>query len=108
MEGYLGETVIDINESKYANYSRSDWAMLWIETCGGYDGGHHKTWVIDQTVRILKGTKVIVKLARWKNGQTEERFMLDSPSEEYLKWVEEMKSGEDGPDTYEYDCGIAP
>ncbi len=50
---------------------------------GGFDGAHHKTWVIDQMVRCLL-------------------------AEKYDKWVEEVCSGNDGPDTYEWDTGIAP
>ena len=50
---------------------------------GGIDGGHHKMWVIDQMVRLLAGP-------------------------DYEKWVAEHNDGEDGPDTYEWDCGIAP
>jgi hypothetical protein len=50
---------------------------------GGIDGAHHKAWVIDQMVRILAGS-------------------------DYDKVVADAKSGEDGPDTYEWDTGIAP
>ena len=50
---------------------------------GGYDGSHHKTWVIDQTLRILAG-------------------------DAYEELVADFKDGEDGPDTYEWDTGIAP
>lgn len=50
---------------------------------GGIDGAHHKTWVIDQMVRALTGDKYDVLVAK-------------------------AKDGEDGPDTYEWDCGIAP
>jgi hypothetical protein len=42
---------------------------------GGIDGGHHKTWVIDQMVRALAGG-------------------------DYKRIVTEAKAGEDGPDTY--------
>jgi len=108
MEGYLGETIIDIKESKFANFTQSDFVMLWIEHYGSIDGAHHKDWVLDQVSRILKGTKVIISLAKWKNGHEEYRFELDEPTIEYYKWVEEMKYGEDGPDTYEYEYGIAP
>lgn len=51
--------------------------------CGGIDGAHHKAWVIDQMVRILAG-------------------------DEYENVVRDAKAGEDGPDTYEWDEGIAP
>lgn len=50
---------------------------------GGIDGDHHKAWVLDQVVRILA-------------------------EDEYDKIVSEAKDGEDGPDTYEWDEGIAP
>ncbi|UCG53778.1 MAG: hypothetical protein JSW58_08565 [Candidatus Latescibacterota bacterium] len=62
---------------------RVDKALEIIESYGGIDGGHHKTWVIDQVVRALVG-------------------------ERYAEWVAEQKNGEDGPDTYEWDEGIAP
>ena len=50
---------------------------------GGFDGGHHKAWVIDQMVRALTG-------------------------HEYNAFVKDVCSGEDGPDTYAWDEGIAP
>lgn len=50
---------------------------------GGIDGDHHKAWVIDQMVRQLAG-------------------------DDYDKLVAEACSGEDGPGSYEWDCGIAP
>ena len=50
---------------------------------GGIDGAHHKDWVINQMVRILAGNK-------------------------YEQVVKEAKAGEDGPDTYSWEVGIAP
>lgn len=50
---------------------------------GGIDGDHHKTWVIDQMVRALAGKK-------------------------YDALVKEACDGEDGPNTYTWDCGVAP
>ena len=50
---------------------------------GSFDGDHHKMWVIDQMVRALTGKK-------------------------YEKWVAEFQDGEDGPETYLWDEGIAP
>lgn len=54
-----------------------------IERYGGSDGEHHKQWVIDQVVRRILGDR-------------------------YPQWVINMRAGEDGPDTYEWDEGIAP
>ncbi|MBC9705311.1 MAG: hypothetical protein H9W81_10130 [Enterococcus sp.] len=49
----------------------------------GFDGSHHKDWVIDQIVRALTGDK-------------------------YNEFVEVFCNGEEGPDTYKWDTGIAP
>jgi hypothetical protein len=50
---------------------------------GGIDGDHHKSWVIDQMVRLLAG-------------------------DQYDKIVTKAKAGEDGPETYSWNVGIAP
>ena len=50
---------------------------------GSIDGAHHKMWVIDQMVRALAGDK-------------------------YDELIRAFKDGEDGPETYEWDTGIAP
>ena len=49
----------------------------------GFDGAHHKDWVIDQMVRALTG-------------------------DGYTDWVKAWEDGEDGPNTYEWQTGIAP
>lgn len=50
---------------------------------GQIDGDHHKAWVIDQVLRLL----------------TRER---------YEQVIDEYCAGEDGPETYSWDEGIAP
>lgn len=50
---------------------------------GGIDGDHHKQWLIDQILRGVTG-------------------------EHYDVTVEQWNHGEDGPNTYEWDIGIAP
>ena len=50
---------------------------------GGTDGAHHKQWLLDQIVREITG-------------------------KDYEKWVSEYEDGEDGPETYLWDKGIAP
>lgn len=50
---------------------------------GGIDDDHHKAWVIDQMVRVLAG-------------------------DEYEEIVREACDGEDGPNTYNWNVGIAP
>ena len=65
--------------------ARVEQALREIRNHGGFDGGHHKQWVLDQVVRHLTGTP-----------------------ERYRQWVREYEDGEDGPHTYEWDEGIAP
>lgn len=108
---FLGEEVVDICTTKYAMYKPHDWVFLYIEMHGQIDGSRHKDWLIDQIARILKGTKVIVKLAKWDDNnliREKERFDLGYASEEYNNWVKEMCDGEFGADTYSYNVGIAP
>ena len=50
---------------------------------GGIEGDHHRAWVIDQMVRVLATTQ-------------------------YDALVAEARAGEDGPETYDWDVGIAP
>jgi len=74
---------------------------------GGTDGAHHKAWVIDQMVRALTGCPMVEKTAKDPAGKTytyEDR----GESQEYRDWVTGTKDGEDGPETYYWDEGIAP
>lgn len=108
MKGYLGETVVEQKDTQYKEYKPQDWSMYFIERYGGIDGAHHKDWGLDQVCRILKGTAIEIKIAKWDNGQIEHRINTGNPSQEYLDWVFEMCEGEDGPNTYSYDEGISP
>lgn len=63
--------------------TKIDEALNMIDECGGFDGGHHKQWVLDQVVRILT-------------------------QENYNEWVREYEDGCDGQNTYSWDIGIAP
>lgn len=63
--------------------TREQKALDLILRYGGIDGAHHKQWVLDQVVRALTGDK-------------------------YDEWVATYCDGEDGPDTYAWDEGIAP
>ena len=57
-------------------------ALDLIYRYAGTDGAHHKQWVLDQVVRVL--------------------------ADDYKAWVADWESGEDGPQTYEWDEGVAP
>lgn len=62
--------------------TRIEEALDLITRYGGIDGDHHKTWVLDQVVRLL--------------------------APDYDEWVRNYQHGEDGPETYLWDAGIAP
>lgn len=68
---------------KMGEQERIEMALDLAWRFGQIDGDHHKEWVIDQMVRALTG-------------------------DQYDQWVSRAKSGEDGPDTYSWDEGIAP
>lgn len=114
--GYLGEELVKQEDTEeFKDYTPSDWAMYFISCYGQIDGAHHKAWVLDQVARILKGTQVEIKRASWSDGYSEYRIStVDESSDEYNKWVIEMKgelqSDEDEEPEYEYDYdeGIAP
>lgn len=115
MKNYLGEFPVDVAKHPvYSKWIAADWAMLFIGKYGGIDGDHHKTWVLDQVARILKGTPVVVVQARWNNHEPEDRFTVASPpSKTYTQWVKEMKGPWVKTKYYEgweygYDEGIAP
>ena len=62
---------------------RIDQAITLAIRYGGIDGEHHKAWVIDQMVRVLAG-------------------------DQYDTIVIRAKAGKNGPNTFEWNCGIAP
>lgn len=80
---------------------------LEIAKDGGIDGAHHKAWVIDQMVRALTGCPMVTRTAKDANGATYE-YEAQGESAEYTAWVAGFRDGDDGPNTYEWDCGIAP
>lgn len=55
------------------------------ENYGQIDGAHHKMWVIDKMIKTLCGSQI-----------------------EYDRFIEEYEEGDDGPETYDWDTGIAP
>lgn len=107
MAKYLGETLVSQNDvEEFKSFNQSDWAMYFIERYGQIDGEHHKVWVFDQVARLLKGTSVIIKLAKWDDGSFEYRVCLsDKQNLEYIKWRKEIFGDFDEHDYYE---GIAP
>lgn len=74
---------------------------------GGIDGAHHKDWVIDQMVRALTGCPMEKATALDCNKKVYE-YEHQGVSEEYAKLIKEACDGEDGPETYSWEEGIAP
>jgi hypothetical protein len=95
----ISQTITDVSKSGIIGYSipkqieinhvaplreKIEKAIDLAVEYGGIDGAHHKMWVIDQIIQILAG------------------------EERYNQIVADSCSGEDGPNTYEWDEGIAP
>lgn len=74
---------------------------------GGTNGSHHKMWVIDQMVRCLTGCPTVKSINPHAHGGPLEVEGLGE-SDEYKRWLAERCAGSDGPNTYEWDAGIAP
>ncbi|WP_319533401.1 hypothetical protein [uncultured Cohaesibacter sp.] len=74
---------------------------------GGIDGAHHKAWVIDQMVRALTGCPDVTGEALGPNN-VPYSYLAQGESKEYQKLVKNACKGEDGPETYSWDTGIAP
>ncbi len=58
-------------------------------------------------VRDLTGCPLITKTGKDCNGKAYS-YEASGESQEYLQWVQEHNDGDDGPNTYEWDEGIAP
>lgn len=74
---------------------------------GGVDGDHHKAWAIDQMVRALTGCPVEQAQALDYRG-VPYVYEHQGESKEYTDLVAQACSGEDGPNTYDWDCGTPP
>ena len=74
---------------------------------GQTDGEHHKAWAIDQMVRAVTGCPIIEDTSLDYKGE-QYTFERQGESAEYLEWVRAYCDGEDGPETYRWDEGIAP
>jgi hypothetical protein len=81
-------------------------ALNFAASYGTEDGAHHKMWVIDQMVRCLTGCP-LEERTTVING-TPYPFQELGESDEYRTFVAEHNAGEEGPDTYSWDEGIAP
>jgi hypothetical protein len=71
----------------------------------GHDGAHHKDYCIDQMVRALTGCLMVERSATDVNGRSYS-YSAQGESPEYLEFVRRFCAGEDGPNTYDWECGI--
>jgi hypothetical protein len=81
---------------KLKSQKRIEQALEIARRYGQTDGSHHRLWVIDQMVRALTGCPAA------PTGE------FAGESEEYRYFVERSCEGDDGPDTYEWETGVAP
>lgn len=74
---------------------------------GGIDGAHHKDWTIDQMVRALTGCPLEVEHVVPTEGESYS-YQSQGESQDYKDLIRDACAGEDGPQTYNWDTGIAP
>ena len=88
---------------------RIDRALELAVQYGGIGGDHHKAWVIDQMVRELTGCPTVQRESPfpWADGKKHIVATLGE-AVEYHEFVRKAREGEDGPETYDWDTGIAP
>jgi hypothetical protein len=77
------EWMISEVEVPETDAERIELAIRTAMDLGSFDGDHHKQYALDQVVRILAGDR-------------------------YEQLVADWCAGEDGPETYSWDEGIAP
>lgn len=83
MEAAINSLLLALDSDDRLAKERIESALDVLTRYGQTDGAHHKTWVIDQAVRALTG-------------------------DGYAEHIRKACDGEDGPDTYGWDVGIAP
>lgn len=74
---------------------------------GGFPGEHHKSWLIDQMVRVLTGCVAREEERTDKYGNKYWVEILEN-SDDYNEFVRDFCSGDNGPNTYEWNTGTAP
>ncbi len=107
MEVKLNREIVDIKNTPFADYKQQDWVLYFIERFGQYSGDHHKTWVLDQIVRILKNCPIEITVIRIDDDTNNYSIRMPIVSEEYVEWANNMKIDDSG-DEVEYDPGVAP
>ncbi len=86
---------------------RIEKALDYAVRYGGIDGDHHKAWAIDQMVRALTGCPMVAMTGHYGDGESYE-YETQGESDQYRVLVAAACDGEDGPETYGWDEGIAP
>jgi len=102
---YKGESKVKkLKGTPFENYTTIDWIRYFIDHYGGFDGAHHKDWVLDQVMRISYGTPVEVYRAIWDSSEYKnEEFHVrtGNPTQEYNNYVSQY-------DDSDYSVGVAP
>jgi hypothetical protein len=79
----IAQAIVDKGQVVVEPQDRIDEALNIAMNNKEHDGSHHKDWCIDQMCRVLAGEK-------------------------YRGFVAEAMAGDEGPETYGWDIGIAP
>jgi hypothetical protein len=74
---------------------------------GNTDASQHKAYVFDQMVRAITGCYEVHTISIDARGRPYE-YTANQGTEDYRQFVAVARHGEDGPETYEWDIGVAP
>ena len=81
-------------------------ALVFARTYGSIDGAEHKQWIIDQMVRALLDCPITDMPYVLKDRVYYRQIQVASAA--YDAWVADHNSGEEGPNNYAWEEGLAP
>ncbi len=103
----MREALINVVNTAVETSQRVERALEIAMQSAGVDGDHHKAWVIDQMIRALTDCQIVERSSKDSNGQVYFYSTLGE-SEAYQSFLRRFRAGEDGPETYHWNEGIAP
>jgi hypothetical protein len=82
-------------------------ALILAMRQGNIGESQHKAYVIDQMVRALTGCYDVHTISFDARGKPYE-YDVNQDTEDYRQFVAAARYGDDGPDSCEWDTGVAP
>ncbi len=100
--------VLDKSPDTMTEKERNAAALAMIAEYGGCESEEHLRWLLDYVARVLTGCPKEMSVVQIVNAGklcTPEQL---GESNAYKVFVARYNDGDEGPDTYEWDTGVAP